>query len=264
MFTETGPRTSGLETCEVPVLWRYLLPSLCLACARFPVARAGRGGVCDSCWSAVEPLSARRCATCDEALEDETAGICGRCRIAPPPFTSLRAAFPYRGAAREILLAFKFRGADYLARHLADRMRRRLPPPKGAIEVVAVPALRAPFRRQEHAAELLARAVAVRLRLPFASGRLEKVRATERQSGLPLARRTSNVRGAFRARGRSPESILLVDDVATSGATARECALRLREAGAARVVVWCFARASRGDVRFEDPGGTLRQSLRTP
>jgi predicted amidophosphoribosyltransferase len=47
--------------------------------------------------------------------------------------------------------------------------------------------------------------------------------------------------------GIAAARVLLVDDVATSGATARECAARLRASGAERVVVWCFARASRTD-----------------
>jgi len=56
------------------------------------------------------------------------------------------------------------------------------------------------------------------------------------------------VRGAFRAAGRPAERVLLVDDVATSGATARECSRRLIGAGARAVNVWCFARASRADL----------------
>jgi predicted amidophosphoribosyltransferase len=118
--------------------------------------------------------------------------------------------------------------------------------------VVAVPATRRSRRRADHAAELLAREIALRLSLPFAAGRMAKVRETERQSGLPLSRRERNVRGAFRA-SSARGAVLLVDDVVTSGATARECARRLRSAGAESVEVWCFARASRRDLRWEAP-----------
>jgi predicted amidophosphoribosyltransferase len=108
-------------------------------------------------------------------------------------------------------------------------------------------------RSSDHAAELLASAVASRLRLTFVPDLIEKTRETERQSRLPLSRREKNVRGAFRARRACRGTILLVDDVATSAATARECARRLRGAGADRVLVWCFARAWRGDIDLE-PG----------
>lgn len=253
MFTETGRETSGPARGAALALARFLFPSRCLACGQGRVERLWQGGVCPGCWKDVAIPPRHRCATCDEPLPDETAALCGRCLLAPPAFCQLRAAAPYRGAAREILLAFKFRGADYLARHLAAMMVRRLPPPASAREVTAVPATRRARRASDHAAELLAGAVAARLRLPFAPRRLEKARETERQRRLPLSRREANVRGAFRARGACRGTILLVDDVVTSGATARECAGRLREAGAENVLVWCFARASRGDVDLE-PG----------
>jgi len=215
------------------------------------VDRLWQGGVCHECWSGVLELPARRCAICDEPLAGESAVRCGRCLLAPPPYTALRAAAPYRGSAREILLAFKFRGADYLARHLAEKMAARLELPGPVGEVTAVPATGRSRRAGDHAAELLGAAVAARLGLPFAARRLEKVRETQRQRDLPLRRRDGNVRGAFRARAGAPEAVLLVDDVATSGATARECSRKLRGAGAQTVIVWCFARASRDDVELE-------------
>jgi len=147
-----------------------------------------------------------------------------------------------------MLIAFKFAGADYLAARLAAIMRERLGCDEPPEEIVAVPATARARRRKDHAAELLARALAADMRIPFASGRLEKVRDTQRQSGLPLARRAGNVRGAFRARGKPAARVLLVDDVATSGATARECAGALLAAGAESVDIWCFARASRDDM----------------
>lgn len=168
--------------------------------------------------------------------------------IDPPPFRTLRAAAPYRGAARAILIAFKFRGASFLAPHLARIMVERLGGgDAGYLEVVPVPATRGARLRADHAADLLARAVAERLGAPFARGRLRKVRRTERQSTLPGDRRRANVRGAFEAGARAPERVLVVDDVATSGSTARECAAALRRAGARDVDVWCFARATRDD-----------------
>jgi ComF family protein len=171
--------------------------------------------------------------------------------IDPPLFRSLRAAAPYRGSARTILLAFKFRGADYLGERLAEVVVGRLTIPGDAgsriAEVAAVPATSRSVRsRGYHPAELLARALSRHLAIPFVR-RLRKVRETERQSGLPLARRRQNVRGAFRANGRPARTVLLVDDVATSGQTARECCAALIAGGAEQVDVWCFARASRDD-----------------
>ena len=78
-----------------------------------------------------------------------------------------------------------------------------------------------------------------------------KTRETEIQSRLPVARRAGNVRGAFGVRSTPGRRVLLVDDVATSAATARACARQLVLAGASAVTVWCFARASRTDIDSE-------------
>jgi predicted amidophosphoribosyltransferase len=249
--TQPAATSSGFAHDVAVSLARFFFPSLCLACGLAEVDGPFQGGICRACWTALPVPADPRCERCDEPLAAEDDQTCGRCLLARPPFASLRASAPYRGVAREILLAFKFRGADYLARHLAARMSERLTRPEDVAEVVAVPAVAAWRRRHDHAAELLARAVATRLDLPFAAGRLEKRRATERQSALPLSRREENVRGVFRARSGAPPAVLLVDDVATSGATARECARRLLRAGARRVDVWCFARAARTDVALE-------------
>lgn len=166
----------------------------------------------------------------------------------------MRAAAPYRGTARSILLAFKFRGADYLGPRLAEILVERIGAPEPAPdEVTAVPATwRSRRRRGYHAASVLAESVARLLAVRFAPNRLRKVRETDRQSGLALDRRRRNVRGAFRASGSPPRRVLLVDDVATSGWTARECAFVLAAAGAEEVDVWCIARASRDDADRDD------------
>lgn len=222
----------------------FFLPSRCLVCAGV-LERFFEGAVCRPCWKSLPVPDARRCLVCDEPLPGEEADRCGRCLLDPPAFRSLRAAAPYRGSAREILVAFKFRGADFLARRLASVMAERLRLSDPVQEVVPVPGAASILRRQDHAAETLAAAVAAELGATFRPGRLVKVRRTLRQSGLPAVRRATNVRNAFRARSGEARSVLLVDDVATSCATARECAAALRKAGAEAVDVWCFARASR-------------------
>jgi ComF family protein len=232
---------------------RFLFPTSCVACGVGKVESFFRGGVCAPCWESLPRPDPNRCDRCDETLPAFEASRCGRCLLEPPPFERLIAAAPYRGTARSILLAFKFRGAESLDRHLAARMADALPLAGEGDEIVSVPSRPGARRRPPHAATLLARALARRLGLRFCPERLSKRRDTERQSRLPLALRAGNVRGAFQAHHPVARRVLLVDDVATSGATARECASALLAAGAREVNVCCFARASRTDVRIEPP-----------
>ncbi len=268
LFDAYGRAPRSVERNLNPILRsaaNLLFPSVCLVCRRGPVERFLRGGVCEPCWETLPAPAEPRCDICDEPLvPGEERGRspistprseiarCGRCLLSPPPFRSLRAAVPYRGPAREILIAFKFGGADYLAPRLARIMADRLAASETWDEAAAVPATARARLRGDHAADLLAAAVARGLGIRFSPRRLVKVRSTERQSGLPLARRAQNVRGAFRAHAGAPRRVLVVDDVATSGATARECARLLLGAGARDVDVWCFARASRDDIIARD------------
>ena len=233
---------------------RFLLPSVCLSCRRREVAELFRGGVCAACWASLPVPETDRCVRCDETLPGAPEGaVCGRCLLDPPAFERLRAAAPYVGPARQILLAFKFQGADYLGARMAEAMAGRLGTPD-ALEIAAVPATpRGRRARGYHPAAVLAAALARRLGLPFSPDRLVKLRETEIQSRVPAAGRASNVRRAFGVRGTPSARVLLVDDVATSGATARECAARLARAGARSIAVWCFARASRADLAVEVP-----------
>jgi ComF family protein len=256
--TKDAERTSGLvprgstepgASAFLPSAWRrlagFVLPSVCHACGD-PLHEILSGGVCSGCWRALPQPQDSRCLLCDEPIPAHLLPRCGRCLLDPPAFDRLRGAAPYRGSARRILLAFKFRDADYLAPRLADLMMARLGPAPSVDVVLPVPAFgRLRLFSPPHAAEQLAIALARRLGRPFSRRRLTKRRKTRRQSGLPLARRLENVRGAFDAAESSPARILLVDDVATTGSTARACAAALKKAGAREVHVWCFARAAR-------------------
>ncbi len=251
-----GSESGNAETQRVIELARaaarFVLPSVCLACRGRDAEEFFRGGVCAACWESLPLPHSTRCERCDEALPGApAAAVCGRCLIDPPDFERLRAAAPYVGSARTILLAFKFQGADYLAAHLAEILAARLPEPR-ADEVAAVPSTRRARRqRGYHPAEALGAAVARRFGLRLTRGRLVKTRETQVQSRLPASQRPANVRRAFRVAGKPPPHVLLVDDVATSSATARECAARLAAAGARTVTVWCFARASRADIALD-------------
>ncbi|MHC5011885.1 MAG: ComF family protein [Planctomycetota bacterium] len=157
------------------------------------------------------------------------------------------AAWPYAGAAREIVLSLKYRArfaaCGPAAASLAAALRAAGVP--GDL-LVPVPLSRA--RRRERGFNqslLVARALARHLRIDLDARALWRRRHDPPQAGLPRGRRRRNPRGAFLARPRRVRrrSILLVDDVLTTGSTARACAIALRRAGAAAVVAAVLCRA---------------------
>ena len=218
------------------------LPPLCLACAR-PLARS-RPSLCGPCEELIRPLPAEACRRCGLPWPGAPEG-CGRCRDWPPVLTAV-AATRHGGPAATLVHALKYRGWRHLAEACAERMNQALHA-RGISPDLWVPVPLHPTRRRDRGfnqAELLAAALARRHARPLAHA-LARERATPPQVGSSRAARLANLRGAFRARQRiaARETVALVDDVATSGATLVAAAEALAEAGATRVVAITFALA---------------------
>jgi ComF family protein len=162
-----------------------------------------------------------------------------------------RSACLYEGALKEMVHAFKYGNRRSLARPLAGLMSDLLKYESaltGGVEAVTFVPLhpRRLAERDFNQSELLARLMAAALELPFASC-LEKIKNTGHQNELPREKRLHNLKGAFRAKsgGRkfiTGASVLLIDDVMTTGATLDECSRTLLEAGAREVRCATLAR----------------------
>lgn len=213
------------------------LPGLCAVCRGW-----GRGRLCASCVARFA-APAPRCARCALRVPG-AATVCGRCAIGPdgPDHATAVAdyAFPWDG----LLLQFKHGDALDLARTFADHLAAavaRAPPPDLVLPVPLGPrALRA--RGFNQSWEL-----ARRLGRPACPRTLLRPRDGPHQRELPEARRAANVQGAFvvdpaRRAALAGRHVAVVDDVSTTGATAREIATVLRDAGAACVSWWVIAR----------------------
>jgi ComF family protein len=221
-----------------------LYPPACLACAK--VLPTPGAVFCEPCDTALERLPPACCRTCAEPGTFPRE-MCPRCHAAPPPFTRAWAPFAHEGPVARAIHRFKYEDHPELAAPLgallADEARRFLA--NAPANVVALPLhTRRYHARKYDQAQLLAGALAKAMGREAPVGWITRVRETQRQVGLSEAERAGNVAGAFTATKQvSGQEVLLLDDVFTTGATARAAAQALREAGATRVEVLTLARA---------------------
>jgi ComF family protein len=232
-------------------LLSVLLAPACAACAA-PLERPTRGAVCDACWGSIAPLAPPLCDTCGAPLPAwRTVSLplarCARCRRRRSQVARARAAGVYEGALRAIVHALKYDGRRSLARPLAALMRERGGDVlEGADAAVPVP-LHPSRRRERGFNQALDLARRLELRVVPA---VRRTRPTLPQVGLPAGQRHRNVRGAFaptrHARALEGRTVVLIDDVSTTGATLEACARVLRACGAGEIRALTAAKASAG------------------
>jgi predicted amidophosphoribosyltransferase len=169
---------------------------------------------------------------------------CRECAGRRLGFASARAGVEYDDAVRRLVGGWKERGLRRIAVEAAALVRDTVPRPDVDVLTFVPPDRDRRLKRGHHPAERLARELGRSWELPVAH-LLDRVGEAKRQRGLSLVERRRNVRRAFCAVRQAPRAVCLVDDVYTSGATASAAATALRQAGARRVEVVCFARAVR-------------------
>ncbi len=215
-----------------------LLPQDCFLCA----APAGDRLLCAACVAGLPRLTPERCPVC--ALPTPGSAVCGACLKQAPHFDATRAVFRYEFPLDRLIQSLKYAhrlaGADFLGRELAQS-----PVPFQPDLILPVPL--SPARLAERGfnqAVELARPLARALGVSLETSRVHRRRDTAPQASLPWKERKQNIRHAFECElDLTGKTVLVVDDVMTTGATLDELARTLKAHGAARVENCVLARA---------------------
>ena len=238
----------------------YPLDIYCLACGR-PLDPGHLYSLCEDCLNEITWANRKTCRICGKPLESwYPAERCSECLNSPRYFERGVTCFLYKGGARTIIKDLKYHGKQYYARVFGRMLADKLLYEKLEFDIcVPVPMYRKKEnKRGYNQAALIAKFTAEDLHKPFAPHALVRIRATEPMNRLNNAERKMNIRGAFavpkdQRRWIEKRTVLLVDDIYTTGSTMNECARELLTAGAAHVYIATMASGRNQRKLAEDP-----------
>jgi ComF family protein len=229
-----------------------ILPSSCAYCSS-PIEDSAVPFFCDTCWSDFSVLPGPFCPSCGKPFGSSAALIhspnheCQDCRSRHPRFDQAVSVGYFEGSLREAIHQFKYRPCRALGTPLGTWMSGNLQLLTFIDIIMPVPLHRSRLRQRGfNQALLLAEPLSVAGDLSLCFDNLWRIRPTRPQVELSGDERIKNVAGAFalrRPQDVSGRSVLLVDDVFTTGATLNECADVLKIAGASSVTALTLARA---------------------
>lgn len=230
-----------------------LFPLRCALCG----ARAAGFQLCAGCVEDL-PWLANGCRGCAMPLAAENrSGICAPCRAETSPPDYMLAALAYEYPVDRLVLALKFHGQQSLASLLGELLAIRVLTAGFAnsepLLLLPVPLHSRRYRERgfnqaeliaEVAGRMLAGRESIGPGLSFRRDCLWRTRPTPAQKGLGRRRRLANPDGSFAASDQvNGRQVVLIDDVITTGATAKACSSVLRDAGASGVSIWAVARS---------------------
>lgn len=225
-----------------------ILPPKCLKCS----ARVDRAhNICPDCWKDLHFISKPLCACCgypfsmDKSTDLTALGetLCGVCQKGNRSFDRALSALRYDDQSRKMIIGFKHQDRLEYARYFTKLLKTagaELFPDVDIIMPVPLHQRRLLKRRYNQSA-VLSSLLASDLSLNHAPEMVERIKNTPPQQGN-INKRSKNVRGAFKVVSGGKErlkgkTILLIDDVYTTGATAENCARVLKRAGAGKVYI---------------------------
>ncbi len=210
-----------------------------------------QGMLAPKVWAGLDFIGDPQCALCGFpfSFEIEAGTLCGACLDDSPPFVQARSALKYNEASKGLVLGFKHGDKTHAVQAFAPWLKQ------AGVDIftqggILVPVPLHPFRlaaRRYNQSALIAQALARETGLRLMLDGLRRVRATPSQGHLKAGERQTNVKKAFALHPKrvsilSGQTVILVDDVYTTGATVKECARTLLKGGVKAVYVLTLAR----------------------
>lgn len=210
-----------------------------------------QGAIMPEIWTKLQFISEPMCACCGVPFAFEMSGNarCANCLGDPPSYGRARAALIYDDVSRDLILKFKHADQTHaVISFIPWMMRAGEALLQDSDVILPVPLNRwRLFKRKYNQAALIAAALSRKSQRPWLPLALQRVRPTASQGHMKPSERAKNVKGAFAVRAKDlprlqGKSVLLVDDVLTTGATVKECIKVLLAAGCKEVNVLTLAR----------------------
>jgi ComF family protein len=213
-----------------------VLPPICCICRRR--LKSDENIICNDCYSRIRLISLPYCERCGRSVPSPDIKVCNTCITEHHPCSYIRGVSPYDGIAENLIILLKYNGKRGTTKALTKLMTQVISKEEiyRNCEVIVPVPLHTTRKRERgyNQAELLGKELSAELNMPLISDALIRVRATPSQTKIPSEERRTNVQDAFAVNKRRiglirGKTVLLVDDVLTTGSTLNECARTLLE-----------------------------------
>lgn len=222
-------------------------------CCRKEIPDENKRGICDKCFNSMELFSGELCSKCGEMVVAGNAR-CDSCKEIEYHFDENRSYAAYGEVSAIIVKSLKYNGNKYISKYIANMLLEDKKYFEGVDYITFVPMSKERFKERDfNQAEEIAKDVSAAINIPVISV-LEKIKENTHQAGLTRKERIKNIANTIAVKNDESfeikdKTILVIDDVFTTGSTLSECAKVLKKKGANKVKTLTFAKTRQNMIK---------------